>query len=322
MGFYAPAQLVRDAIDHGVEVREADVNHSEWDATLEPRARRGPLKTAVRLGLRQITSLPEAEAHRLVAARLKPHRTVEELKRRAGLRRATLVRLAEADAFRSLGMDRRQALWAVQALADHIPPLFAYALENEPFGSNLPPLEGGAEPWLELPPMPLGEHVVEDYATLRLSLKAHPLAILRDRLTAKGIIPARGLWEVPPGRRVTVCGLVLIRQRPGSAKGVTFATLEDETGFANLIVWPKLFERQRGTILTARLLAATGPVQRAGRVIHLVADRLEDLTPELRHLRGEAVDPAIIDRTTGDADALGREIRDVRGAIPEGRNFR
>jgi error-prone DNA polymerase len=307
MGFYAPAQLVRDAIEHGVEVREADVNHSLWDSTLEPRARRGPLKAAVRLGLRQITGLSEAEARRLVAARLKPYRTVEELKRRAGLRRVTLVRLAEADAFRSLGMDRRQALWVVQALADTIPPLFAYAAENEPFGSNLPPFEGGAEPWLELPPMPLGEHVVEDYASLRLSLKAHPLALLRDRLTARGLIPARALWQVLPGRRATVCGLVLIRQRPGSAQGVTFATLEDETGFANLVVWPNLFERQRAVMLTARLMAATGPVQRAGRVIHLVADRLEDLTAELRHLRGEALDP----------DAI-----DIRDAIPEARNFR
>ena len=144
------------------------------------------------------------------------------------LSRATLVALAEADTFRSLGLDRRQALWAVQALKDQALPLFEHAAAGERPGSNLPPLEGD-EPWLELPPMSLGEHVIEDYASLRLSLKAHPLALLRGWLAPKRVVPALGLWAAPPGRRVTVCGLVLVRQRPGSAKGVLFVTLEDET---------------------------------------------------------------------------------------------
>jgi error-prone DNA polymerase len=321
MGFYAPAQLVRDAIDHGVEVREPDVNHSFWDCTLEPLPRRGPLKTAVRLGLRQIRGLSEQEANRIVTARLRPYRTPEELRRRAGLTRATLVALAEADAFRSLGLDRRQALWAVQALKEPSLPLFDHAAADRP-GSNLPPVEGGDEPWLELPPMSLGEHVIEDYAALRLSLKAHPLALLRDRLAARRVVPARCLWEVPPGRRVAVCGLVLVRQRPGSAKGVLFVTLEDETGFANLIVWPPVFERHRAALLAARLLACAGTLQREGRVMHVVAERLTDLTAALRRLRGEAVDPSAIDGALSRADEIRRDTRELREALPGGRDFR
>jgi error-prone DNA polymerase len=319
MGFYAPAQLVRDAVDHGVEVREADVNYSHWDTTLEPRQRRGPLMTAVRLGFRQVKGLGEEEVRPLVAARLKPYRTLEEIRRRSGVRRATLVTLAEADAFRSLGLDRRQALWSVQALKDQGLPLFDHAMDAARPGSNLPPLEGGDEPWLELPEMGLGEHVLEDYATLRLSLKAHPLALLRDWLTRKRVITARQLWHTDPGRRVTVCGLVLVRQRPGSAKGVIFATLEDETGFANLVLWPNRFERFRAVVMTARLLAATGTLQREGRVIHVIAERLTDLTPSLRRLRDHALDPKLLDGAMSRADEFRREPRD---AIPEGRNFR
>ena len=322
MGFYAPAQLVRDAVDHGVEVREVDVNHSHWDTTLEPRQRRGPLMTAVRLGFRQVKGLGEQEAQRLIAARLKPYRTLEEIRRRAGVRRATLVTLAEADAFRSLGLDRRQALWAVQALKDQGLPLFDHALDHAPPGSNLPPLEGGDEPWLELPEMGLGEQVLEDYATLRLSLKAHPLALLRDWLTRKHAITARQLWHTDPGRRVTVCGLVLVRQRPGSAKGVIFATLEDETGFANLVLWPNRFEQFRATVMTARLLAATGTLQREGRVIHVVAERLTDASEALRRLRDHAIDPKLLDGAMSRADEFKREPRDFRDAMPEGRNFR
>ena len=322
MGFYAPAQLVRDAIDHGAEVREPDVNHSFWDSTLEPRLRRGPLKTAVRLGLRQIKGFAKEEGKRLVTARLQPYRTVEELKRRAGLRRASLVILAEADAFRSMGMDRRQTLWAVHALKDPALPLFDHAMEAMRPGSNQGPVEGADEPWLELPPMPLGEHVIEDYARLRLSLKAHPLALLRDWLQTRRIVTARQLWDIPPGRRVTVAGLVLVRQRPGSAKGVIFATLEDETGFANVIVWPNLFERYRSIIMTARLLGATGQLQREGRVIHVICERLHDLTGELRRLQAHGLDPRTLDGAMSHADEIRREPRDFREALPEGRNFR
>ena len=145
-------------------------------------------------------------------------------------------------------------------------PLFEHAAEHARPGSNLPPIEGMDEPWLELPLMGLGEHIVEDYAILRLSLKAHPLALLRDWLHAQRFTTARDLWISDPGRRVTVCGLVLVRQRPGSAKGVIFATLEDETGFINIIVWPTIFERYRPVIMTSRVLAVRGNLQREGRV--------------------------------------------------------
>ncbi|MCS6778584.1 MAG: error-prone DNA polymerase [Geminicoccaceae bacterium] len=322
MGFYAPAQLVRDAIEHGVEVRPVDVNHSFWDSTLEPLPRRGPLSHAVRLGLREVKGLAEAEAVRIVTARLRPYRSLAELQRRAGVSRETLVILAEADAFRSMGLDRRQALWAVHALAQRPLPLFAHAEAAEPPGSNLPPLEGGDEPWLELPPATLGEAVIEDYARLRLSLRAHPLALLRERLAGRRVVTARDLWTIPPGTRVVVAGLVLVRQRPGSAKGVVFTTLEDETGFANLIVWPQVFARYRTTLMVARLLAATGRLQREGRVIHLVADRLADWTDELALLRGEALDPATFDGAMARADEARHDARDLRRVLPEGRNFR
>ena len=315
MGFYAPAQLVRDAVDHGVEVRPVDVNHSHWDSTLEPR--QDPGRSAVRLGFRQVKGLGQEEVKPILAARLQPYRTVEELRRRAGVRGTTLVTLAEADAFRSLGLDRRQALWAVRALKEGL-PLFDHAMEQARPGSNLPPIEGD-EPWLELPPMGLGEQVLEDYASLRLSLKAHPLVFLRDWLTGKHAVTARRLWDEDCPPRVTVCGLVLVRQRPGSAKGVIFATLEDETGFANLVLWPDRFERFRAVVMTARLLAATGTLQREGRVIHVIAERLTDLTPALRRLRDHAPDPRTFDGAMSRADEFKREPRD---AMPEGRNFR
>jgi error-prone DNA polymerase len=324
MGFYAPAQLVRDATDHGVEVRHPDVNWSFWDNTLEPLARRrGPLKTAVRLGFRQIKGMPEEAATRIVTARQRAYDSPADLKRRAGLDRATMVRLAEADAFRSIAMDRRQALWDVHALAEHDLPLFA-AAELSP-GSNLPPVESAAEPWAELPPMGMGEHVVEDYTSLRLSLKAHPLALLREPLRERRLVTARQLWSIPPGRRVAIAGLVIVRQRPGSAKGVIFATLEDETGFANIIVWPKIFEQYRAIIMRTRLLEARGRLQREGRVIHLIAETLTDLTPELRHLRHSTTDPetftASLDRAMSPADEFKRAVPDARDAMPKGRNF-
>ncbi len=327
MGFYAPAQLVRDAVDHGVEVRPVDVNRSFWDSTLEPLARRrGPLKTAVRLGFRQIKGLGEAAALRLVTARLKPYSSPAELQRRAGLDHATLARLAEADAFRSMAMDRRQALWAVQALPDGELPLFAAAEDGPGFpGSNLAPLEHADEPWAELPEMGLGEHVIEDYTTLRLSLKAHPMALLRDHLRPRRLATARDLWSIPPGRRIAIAGLVIVRQRPGSAKGVIFATLEDETGFANIIVWPRVFERYRPIVMRTRLLEASGRLQREGRVIHLVADRLTDLTPELHVLTRDSIDPAAfadsLDRAMSPADEFKRAVPDPRDAMPKGRNF-
>ncbi len=268
MGFYAPAQIVRDAREHGVEVRAVDVNASDWDCTLE-EAPGGRL--ALRLGLRQVEGLGEAAGRQLVAARgNNPYVSPQALWRRAGLEARALGALARADAFGSAGLCRREALWAVKALSTPPPPLFA-ALE-EPF----------PEPKVVLPAMGLGEEVVHDYRALCLSLKAHPLALLRPELTARGIQPAGRLARL--SGRVSVAGLVLIRQRPGTASGVVFVTLEDETATANVIVWPQAFERFRQVVMTASLLRVDGKVQREGPVVHLVAERLENLSPLLRGL--------------------------------------
>ena len=344
MGFYAPAQLVRDAVDHGVEARPPDVNHSFWDATLEPVSRRrGPLKTAVRLGFRSIKGMAEDEGLRIEAARIKPYATIQSLKRRAGINRKSLEHLAEADAFRSIGLDRRQALWSVHEIKDHEPPLFAWADEAAPMGSNMGPILSGDEPWLELPQMTLGEQVIEDYASLRMSLRAHPMALLRARLPRQPLVTARDLWSVDPGRQVALAGLVLIRQRPGSAKGVVFMTLEDETGFANCVVWPDMFKRYRALIMTARLMLVQGYVQREGKVIHIITRKLDDWTQRFSALRqdfveaGLTIDPRILDGIMSRADEFKNEPRDLRAAnhegkrptlgqpnsvLPEGRNFR
>ena len=256
MGFYAPAQIVRDAREHGVALRAVDVNASQWDCTLE--------EGALRLGLRQVVGLSEAEAGLLVGRRGAGYDSPHALWRRGGVKRATLETLADADAFGSMGLRRREALWAVRAFGPNPPPLLA----------DLPMTEAPAA----LPPMALGEEVVEDYRVLRLSLKAHPLALLRPRLGE--LLPAAQLAGRRPGR-VSVAGLVLVRQRPGTAGGVIFITLEDETGVANIIVWPPLFERYRQAILTGRLLQVDGRLQRQERVIHVVAERIGDLSPLL-----------------------------------------
>jgi error-prone DNA polymerase len=258
MGFYAPAQIVRDAREHGVEIRPIDINHSDWDCTLEG--------DALRLGFRQIRGLAEAEARALVAHRGDGYGSPAALSRR--VRRPTLEALARADAFRSLGLDRRRALWAVMGLETEPLPLFR--------GLEAPP-----EPAIALPDMALGEHVVEDYGATGLSLKRHPLAFLRESLAARGIIPCAGLGQTRDGRRREVAGLVLVRQRPGTAKGVVFMTIEDETGIANLVVWAREFERFRRIVMGARCLAARGIVQKEGLVIHVIVERLVDLTADV-----------------------------------------
>ena len=325
MGFYAPAQLVRDAREHGVEMREVDINFSDWDCTLEDastrplplrgrgragappcrhRAQAPSIRTthAVRLGLRQIRGFREADAARLVAAREKPYRSVRDLWLRSGISRAGLEKLADADAFRSIGLDRRQALWEVRALdplsaAERL-PLFAAA-------QGVAERDLQTEAQVALPLMREGEHVVNDYRALSLSLKAHPVSFLRERLAAQAIVEAERLAELPSGRRVSVAGLVLVRQRPGTASGVIFATLEDETGIANVIIWPKIFERYRPIVLGARLMRVTGKLQSEQSVIHVVAERLEDLTPLLSLL-------------SDDVDRIERHGADRRGA-PAGR---
>jgi error-prone DNA polymerase len=284
MGFYAPAQIVRDAREHGIDVRPPDVNYSDWDCTLEtgddPVGPGGGY--ALRLGLRQIKGFRQEDAEWIAAARGNGYTDPLAVWRRAGVIPSALAKLAEADAFGSMGLDRRAALWAVKAIGGEKPlPLFDVAGEQD----------SGAEPTVELPPMSDGEAVVADYRMLRLSLRAHPLALLRPHLGAD--LPADKLSETKDGRRVSVSGLVLARQRPGTAKGVIFATLEDETATANIIVWPAKFEEFRRQVLTARMMRITGKLQREGQVIHVIADKIEDLSDMLDLLDdADALNPA------------------------------
>jgi error-prone DNA polymerase len=289
MGFYQPAQLVRDARAHDVEVRAADVNFSNWDCTLEPGA---DCKHAVRLGFRLVHGLNEDELEKLTAARGNGFSSIERLAAVAGISGFTIERLAEADAFRSLGLDRRAALWAARRL-DMIgaqPPRRPDSAARE---KSLPLLmphlsdELFPEPPVALPIMPPSEHVVEDYVATGLSLKEHPVRFFRERLTALGAMSNAELRSEDVGQDsfVTVAGLVLVRQRPGTAKGVIFMTLEDETDIANIIVWPKAFEKNRRVVMTSRFLAVRGRLQRAGLVIHVVAEKFIDLSAHLPWLR-------------------------------------
>ncbi len=274
MGFYAPAQLVRDARNHGVDVRPVDVVASDWDSTLEdptPQQRARGVRPAVRLGLRQVDGLGEEEARKISgfreAMRSGEITSIHALWQASGAKRATLEKLAAADAFRGLGCDRRAALWEVKALgSDTVLPLFGWAQCSET----------GNEPQTTLPEMALSEHVVNDYQTLRLSLKAHPMSFLRDGLARRRIVTCDQLRHAPDGARASVAGVVLVRQRPGSAKGVVFMTLEDETGVCNTVVWPNMLERFRKVIMTARLIVVHGRIQRHEDIIHLVCQRLED----------------------------------------------
>jgi error-prone DNA polymerase len=292
MGFYQPAQLVRDARNHGVRILAIDVNYSEWDCTLE----RSPQeeRCSVRLGFRRIQGLNEDELKKLVAARGNGFASIERLAAVAGVSRFTIERLAEADAFRSLKLDRRAALWAARRL-DAIGVRRGSRLERANADKDVPlPLlaphmsdEFFPEPAVALPVMPLAEHVAEDYVATGLSLKAHPVSFFRERLTQLGAVCNAQQRDdsLPNNSRVTVAGLVLVRQHPGTAKGVVFATLEDETDIANIIIWPKVFEQNRRTVMTARFLVVRGLLQKVEGVIHVVAERFIDLTAELRRLR-------------------------------------
>jgi error-prone DNA polymerase len=290
MGFYQPAQLVRDARKHGVEVREVDVNFSAWDCTLEPC---GDGRHAVRLGFRQIQGLNQTEIGLLIAARGNGYASIERLAAIAGGSRYTIERLAAADAFRSLHLDRRAALWAARRL-DTIGIRRGkagkqQAADDQPLPLLLPHMSDDLfpEPPVALPSMPLPEHVAEDYAATGLSLKAHPVGFFRERLAQLGVIPNADHRSeaIPQDSVVTVSGLVLIRQMPGTAKGVVFVTLEDETDIANIIVWPKVFANNRRVVMTSRFLAVRGRLQRAGLVVHVVAQSFIDLSSELHRLR-------------------------------------
>jgi error-prone DNA polymerase len=272
MGFYAPAQIVRDAEAHGVEVRAVDVNHSLYDCTLE---RREDEKLSLRLGFRQVDGFAKADAGQLVKARGAGFGSVEELAARARLSGGGLRRLADADAFRSLGLDRRNALWAVRRLPDDEPlPLFAATDAREL----------GPEPEVHLPAMPLGEHVAADYQTVRLSLKGHPMGILRPLFRRERIITSAELAAQDHGAWARHAGVVLIRQRPGNGKAI-FITLEDEIGITNVVMWASTFERFRRETMGARLLLVEGRVQKSPEgIVHLMAKRVFDRTEELRRL--------------------------------------
>jgi error-prone DNA polymerase len=339
MGFYQPAQLVRDAREHGVEVRHPDINCSDWDCTLEmssrglspgSRVQRAPdgkvstlggraeiadgwipgikpgmtaavemkespqgdsARGAVRLGLRLIGGLAEeATKATILKARGAGYRDIPSLWMRSSAPVGMLERLADADAFRSIRLDRRAALWAVKGLDGGA---LQAGPRRVPANASLMTrggIQGGTgdlfeEPPVELPETTPGEHVVHDYAAISLSLKAHPVAFFREGLARRRAITSAQHWdEKLAGRRVAVAGLVLVRQRPGTAKGVVFVTLEDETGIVNVVVWPKVFERNRRTVMTAQFLMVRGRIEREGLVIHVIAEELIDLTGELERL--------------------------------------
>ena len=344
MGFYAPAQIVRDAQEHGVEVLPVDINLSDLNSLLVPgrpanehihdrhREMHPDVRSthAIRLGLQFVKGLKEADANIILARRGRGYGSVRDLWLRTGVSPSSLQRLAEADAFQSLGISRREALWAVRGLVatDGAETLPLFAAAGVPTGRL--DVQG------DLPAMPGGEEVIHDYRAMTLSLKAHPVSFLRDSLTRRKVVHADSLRTLPAGRIVVVAGLVLVRQRPGTAKNVVFATLEDETGQANLIIWPKVFDAYRRIVLGARMVAVRGEVQKQGTVVHLIARHLVDLTGELLELAsGHDMGEGNIARA--DEGKTGPHGSDRRGydkrqdeaqqranlaALPSGRNFR
>ena len=354
MGFYAPAQIVRDARQHGVEIRPVSINDSQWDCTLEPAGR----MHAIRLGLRMVKGLSEVEAGRVVETRAaSPHTSIAEIHRRTHLASRALEHLAEADAFACLkaaspeantlshrhceakpkqstgqrgkrsslepwiasangprndntsshaGLTRREALWQVRALPATDLPLFTV---NEEF----------IEPTTQIAAMKPGRQVVEDYRSIGLTLRRHPVGFLRRTLAERGITRATDLSPMRDGKRVSVAGIVLVRQKPGSAKGIMFITIEDETGHANLVIWPTVFAAQRRLILSAGMIACHGRLQREGSVIHVVAERLDDLSDMLRSVGARDAFPFHTGR--GD-EAKHGGAPDTRGISVPTRDFR
>ncbi|PZQ10379.1 MAG: error-prone DNA polymerase [Ancylobacter novellus] len=314
MGFYAPAQIVRDAQEHGVEVRPVDVNHSLYDNALE-RGAEGAL--ALRLGLRQAQGLGEADGLLLVKTRGGGFGDVEELAARTRLSARVLRHLAEADAFRSIGLDRRAALWAVRRLPDDAPlPLFAAADAREL----------GEEPSVDLPAMSLGAHVAADYQSLRLSLKAHPMQVLRPVFARERIATCAATSARPDKAFCRTAGVVLVRQRPGAGNAI-FITIEDETGVTNVVLWARTFERFRRDVMGARLLLVEGRVQKSPEgVTHLMAERVLDRSDELARLSGD--DAALtIELTRADEFTHPQQPRGVSGhprnvrIMPKSRDF-
>ncbi|HBU99656.1 error-prone DNA polymerase [Thalassospira lucentensis] len=288
MGFYAPAQLIADAKSHGVRVLEIDINHSFWDNRLERELGRHGGYHSVRLGFRQIRGFGALDALAVMGNRpLGGYQDLYLMARQTGLSPAALEKLAEADAFGSLGLSRREALWAVRRFGKgrKAPPVLPLFEAAQNFNHNMGvSAEFGAEAPVDLPVMGPGEEIVEDYASLRLSLKGHPMTMLRDALAASGICKASDLPNLKDGDRVTHAGLAIVRQRPGTASGVVFITLEDEAGIVNLVVWSKVMEKFRREIMTATVLGVTGKLQREDGVTHIIADKLVDLTGMLQNM--------------------------------------
>ena len=306
MGFYAPAQLVRDAREHGVEVRPVDIAASFWDHTLEPDDAGG---FALRLGFRQVKGFSEDEAKELIAARDAGDAvTMRRLwQSNSKLKRVAFEKLADGDGWNGIGLKRRDALWAASGLGEKPLPLFAAATRPD----------ASTEPAVALPAMSLGEEVTADYNHLRLSLKAHPLSLLRPRLKHERVLQSRDLAALKDGQRAKLAGLVLVRQQPGTAKGVIFMTLEDETGVANIVLWPDIFARFRRVAVGSRVLGVEGKVQRdqSGYVIHVIADRLVDLSHRLA-----ALDQPLIPREMPEPDPRDRWHR-RRDTFPPSRDF-
>ena len=319
MGFYAPAEIVRDAREHDVEVRGPDVAVSFWDNTLENRPDKA---LRLRLGFRQIDGFRKEWAEALTSGRRPEGATIfpsiEELRRRTRLPKAALVKLADADAFRSMDLDRRAALWEVRRLPDDVAlPLFE-AADAADLGDEIS---------APLPEMPLSEHVVADYQTTRLSLKGHPVQFLRALFSAEGVATCAETREARDGRRIRCAGVVLVRQKPGSAKGVVFMTIADETGIANAVVWPTITQKFRKEVIGARLVLIEGRVQRSPEgIAHLVAERLVDRTPELGRLSERELKPPlsradeILHPQPDRAQAPRVHPRDVR-ILPRSRDF-
>jgi error-prone DNA polymerase len=342
MGFYSSAQLARDAKEHGVVVLPPDVGTSDWDCTLEtpsapepqtqhpvfahrftlpapPHA--GGHRLALRLGLRQIDGFRKDWADTLMAARaIAPLASIDDLRTRAGLPAAALDQLAAADAMGGLKLSRREGLWAAKGLPRNAPaPLFAAAGLDEADG----------RPPETLPRPHLSQEVVNDYETIRLSLKGHPVGFLRERLRARGVVTAKAYDDLPDGRRVSVAGVVLVRQRPGKGN-VTFITLEDETGVANIVLWHDLFLKYRPVVMGARLMLVKGRVQKAEGVVHLIGEHLEDISTDLTTLSEPAAKtsfliPADTGKNSPDprerpASVRHRHPRDVR-VLPRSRDF-
>lgn len=330
MGFYSTSRLIIDAKDHGVEVRDIDVNYSYWDNTLEPAS--GKHGHALRLGFREIRGFKQEDADRLVEARDGSYSAIREIWRRGKLNKAALTLLAKADAFGSLGLDRRSADWAIRALSDKELPLFDFAETVSPNGNQS--IDDIIEEEVALPRMPMGENVIADFRYKGHSNRPHPLKLLRHRLHDHGIVTARDLESIPDGKRVRIAGLVQVRQRPGTASGVIFATLQDESGDSNAIIWPTVFDKYRRETLGSKLMIIEGKVQKRVVVmdgaeqkkiatIHVIADKIENGNEYLGELGDIDIDADFnILSKADEMKSPPRQPKEVLVALPDSRDFR